>query len=184
MLLDLRIDDLAVMGIQLGEGALIVGADQAAIAGDIGHQNGHQPSLDLLALHWFSAQGWGGIVGWPALEDYKDKQGFLTLPGGKKPAGIDAGGPLLTMLTHCRQAAGFGQGRVARAHVTVTASAKTRQSKKIQVLRHGILPIVPNAGGNSRGDSFAWLARWVIATANASPRHNHGLGGNRQVTGR
>jgi hypothetical protein len=40
VLLDLGLDELGVMGVQLSEGALIVGAE-LAIAGDIGHQNGH-----------------------------------------------------------------------------------------------------------------------------------------------
>ena len=44
---DLGLDELTVMGIQLREGALVVSTDQAAVAGNIGHQNGHQPALEL-----------------------------------------------------------------------------------------------------------------------------------------
>jgi hypothetical protein len=45
------------MGIQSGEGAFIVSAYQAAVAGYIGYQNGHKPSLDLLATYSFPAEG-------------------------------------------------------------------------------------------------------------------------------
>src|SRR5262245_31143272 len=73
MLLDLGFDELAVMGVQLREGALIVGTYQTAITGDIGHQDGHQSPLDLLAAHSFSVNGGRGIVGWSARDDHWHK---------------------------------------------------------------------------------------------------------------
>ena len=55
--LDLGLNELAVMGIQLSEGALVVSPYQAAVAGYIRHQNGHKPALDLLTTHSFPAKG-------------------------------------------------------------------------------------------------------------------------------
>jgi len=53
MFLDLGLNELGVMGTQLRKGAFVVGADQAAVAGDICHQNGQQPALDVLGYHGF-----------------------------------------------------------------------------------------------------------------------------------
>jgi hypothetical protein len=49
MLGDLRIDQFAPMRLQAGKGALLVDTHQTAVAGDIGRQNGRQPSLHPLA---------------------------------------------------------------------------------------------------------------------------------------
>jgi len=49
MLGDLRIDQFAPMRLQAGKRALLVDTHQTAIAGDIGRQNGRQPSLHPLA---------------------------------------------------------------------------------------------------------------------------------------
>jgi len=57
MFFDFGLDELTVMGIQLSGGAFVVSAYQAAVAGYIRDQNGHQPSLDFLAGYGFSAKG-------------------------------------------------------------------------------------------------------------------------------
>jgi len=49
MLANLWVDELAPMCLQPGERPLLIGAHQPAVAGDIGRQNGRQPSLDALA---------------------------------------------------------------------------------------------------------------------------------------
>jgi len=49
--LDLGLNELSLMSVQLGEGALVVGANQTAVAGYIRHQNSHQSAFDLLASH-------------------------------------------------------------------------------------------------------------------------------------
>jgi hypothetical protein len=49
VLRDLRLDAHRVVRVQLGYGALVVSADQTAIAGHIRHQDGRQPAFDRLA---------------------------------------------------------------------------------------------------------------------------------------
>ena len=78
MFADLGLDELGVMGIQLREGALVVGRDQAAVAGDVGHQDGHQPALEVLATHRFPAHEPGGILSCSADDGHKGKPGFCT----------------------------------------------------------------------------------------------------------
>jgi hypothetical protein len=47
---DLGTDEFIVMGFQLSERALVVGADQSAVADDISRKNGGHTSLDTLWL--------------------------------------------------------------------------------------------------------------------------------------
>ena len=49
MLGDLGIEEFAPVRLQPGERLLLVGFHQPAVAGDIGRQNGRQPSLDPFA---------------------------------------------------------------------------------------------------------------------------------------
>jgi hypothetical protein len=54
MLADLGLDELVPVRPPAGERALLVGADQAAIAGDIGHEDGGESPLDVTGPHTFA----------------------------------------------------------------------------------------------------------------------------------
>src|SRR5262249_43638427 len=51
MLVDLGVEELASVGFQPRERALLVGAHQSAVAGDVSRENGREPPYDSLGGH-------------------------------------------------------------------------------------------------------------------------------------
>jgi len=49
MFLDLRLDQIATVRLHLRQGTFLIGPHQPAVAGDIGRQNGAEPSVDPIA---------------------------------------------------------------------------------------------------------------------------------------